>query len=784
MFRKIYSGQFVSQKGVTWKCDILRDQDAAPEEVGDLTFPADEPLVISWEDTDKYEPICSSTATLQIESPGDRTYVDLYSIQPACVRLDVYRDRLLYWSGTLDPEFYEEPYERLDHYDVSLTFSDFGILGRLKFSLSGILTLDKILQYILEQTRIKYLGLDFSTYCSTFLEDGTTAATLDRLSIPSDNFYDEDGDPSQLEDVLKDILQPLALRIIQRSGRIWVYDLNGLYKNAERKEIVWAGDSQTLGTDKVYNNVKITFSPYADSDIISDEIKYKDKATGEQTNVNHDERKVQDASTGHEYYSFYPDYSDSNVKDDPQNISFTLHLSTKGVGVKHLRGLKFYKTVSQLGGSESQGLCVSAVLGHRFSAANKTGAGIRIGLDPTARDVNTALLTTRRAYLPPLSAEDAKRYYIRLCVEALIDPRYNPFSQAGKDNDGDAYDAMEEDFSYVFIPVCVTLYDKDGNAVAYYDNYEAAVNSHNEVHFLPTLGSWKSGGETAGRCWLEYYDKESNRRHKTGILDWQTNRQTIGASREDLKESFQNMEDGQYIPYPAQGGYLEIKICKGLWPYWDLGWTVETYPDEDYILKLLNGKTTTYTPLPLGETYEESMARDKPHIKWLDRIRWYLLKAPTIDIVGAYAGNEEIKSDDIEYSGYVNREAKEELSIDTTVGTAEKVLPTARGILLDAQTGLQIQKMTRNGVTDHPERLLIGTVCSQYADRHVTLTGEAESPEDGLEVYTEQNQGERVFLLTQEEQDVGTDCSDLKITELSPDSYEGIEEVEEDSENG
>jgi hypothetical protein len=226
MFRKIYSGEFVSRRGVAWRCDILRDQDAAPEEVGELTFPADEPLVLSWEDTDKYEPICSSTATLQIESPGDRTYVGLYSIQPGSVRLDVYREGALYWSGTLDPEFYEEPYERLDHYDVSLTFSDFGILDRLKFSLTGTVTLEGIVRYILGETKINYHGIDYNTYSSTYLSDGTTRATLDKLSLPAANFYDEDNEPTKLEDVLKDILQPLALRIIQRAGKIWIYDLN------------------------------------------------------------------------------------------------------------------------------------------------------------------------------------------------------------------------------------------------------------------------------------------------------------------------------------------------------------------------------------------------------------------------------------------------------------------------------------------------------------------------------------------------------------------------------
>lgn len=60
-----------------------------------------------------------------------------------------------------------------------------------------------------------------------------------------------------LEEVLKGILQPLALRIVQRSGKVYVYDLNGLYSKGKQTAIVWDGASQTMGVDVVYNNAKL-----------------------------------------------------------------------------------------------------------------------------------------------------------------------------------------------------------------------------------------------------------------------------------------------------------------------------------------------------------------------------------------------------------------------------------------------------------------------------------------------------------------------------------------------
>lgn len=232
-------GEFLSRAGVTWRVEILQEAAATFDEVGSLTFEANQALTIEWPDTVKEDVICGSTATIRIESPGDRTYEDLYTIEVGRIRMDVYREGALYWSGTLDPEFYEEPYERAANYEVSLTFSDFGILQRKKYAMAGMRTLADILGTCLAESGILFTDVDQSLI-STGLY-GSTPMDLRDVKVRSDNFYDEDGEASPLEDVIIGIFQPLGLRVMQRCGKIYVYDLNGLYTKGKPAEAVWSG---------------------------------------------------------------------------------------------------------------------------------------------------------------------------------------------------------------------------------------------------------------------------------------------------------------------------------------------------------------------------------------------------------------------------------------------------------------------------------------------------------------------------------------------------------------
>ena len=211
-----YRGEFLSRAGVVWRVEILQESDQTFASVGTLEFDANDALVIDWNNADKENVICGSTATLQILSPGDRTYEDLYTIAPGQIRMDVYRNGSLYWSGALDPEFYEEPYERYNNYTVVLTFSDFGILDRLKYDLSGMRTLREIVDNCIRRSTIK-TSLD-ETLISTGLTPDGGKMSLSDLKVRSDNFYDEDGEALTLKEVIEGILQPLALRMVDRKS--------------------------------------------------------------------------------------------------------------------------------------------------------------------------------------------------------------------------------------------------------------------------------------------------------------------------------------------------------------------------------------------------------------------------------------------------------------------------------------------------------------------------------------------------------------------------------------
>lgn len=768
-----YSGEFLSRKGVRWKVEIL--QEGFSGSTGELTFEGEEPLVIDWQRTDKEEVVCGSEATLRIESPGDRTYEDLYSIAVGEIRMDVYREGLLYWSGALDPEFYEEPYERSSMYAVALTFSDFGILDRLKFGYGGMVTIERVVLRALERSTIKYTGLDTSM-CSTYFEDGSKVG-LSGLSVRAGNFYDEDGEACSYKEVLEGVLQPLGMKIVQRCGKIWVFDLNGLSGSTARR-LVWDGDSQTMGVDKVANNVRISFSPYSSAELLSGEVRYSGKYGSEYVNLT---SSSGDCEEGMEYYSYYPNYGDvrqgSNV--DYSLVNFTLFLSSEGFGLDYLSGLARYCHVQPMVSGPSEDTCVAWSFMTGGHGALSTGWPVQ-KLNAVSKGSDTVVMRSSRVFLPRLGASDRSKYYLRLTLDMLLDARYNPFSEA-KDNEEENYNKMKGCTAWAFVPVGVTLYDMDGNAVCHFCNrpktvsgtqgnmYWSMIDSVSVAGQEPAI-SWKSGEAVFGDCWLAYYDP-NDLMESAGILGWHKNRQNIGrpdvAARQGgstdgyvdyskgyfagwdygkfyMYGSFKSQPDGEYIPYPADGGYLEVTVYEGVRCF-DYGESGDFETTAKWDAEGLYGK-----------------------------VRWLLYKSPCVEVVRKNLVFDEAELDDVEYSGYLNKDAREEISIDTICGTADGACPTAKGIYVRSSDGLQIQRLVRNGVTDHPENLLIGTLYSQYAARHTTLEGEAVLDSGGLCVYEEENQAGKVFMVLEEQQDVLGDSAEVVVAEVSGDEYEGV----------
>ena len=750
-----YKGDFVSVDGVIWRAEILQEADSAFTVVGVLDFPADEPLVIEWQGKAKEEVICGSIATLQIISPGDRTYEDLYSIEVGRVRLDVYRNDVLYWSGCLDTEFYEEPYEKASGYEVSLTFSDLGVLDRLKYDLSGYQTLADIVEYCIDKSGINYSGIDDTLISTQMNATDTTPLSLDSLMVRSDNFYDEDGDASTLSEVLDGILAPLALRIVQRLGKIYVYDLNALYTKADVKDIVWDGSSQTLGVDVVYNNAKITWSPYAQSgDLLPQECWGDIEANPNLIALNILAGLTKDGAT---YYSFH--YS-TELEDwiDATDSGFTLWTASEGKNAEIIDDEAcFYKIVPQYDGTESEGIALSwrSYRGYEESLhayCQWQGHGTNV-YTPTVTSVNTledALFRSEQRAIPPVANAGA----LAICVkmELLVDPRFNPFESAANLMDGyfsqaDWYEEFERNGNFVYVPV-VIKFQPEGSSTIYVWTNRSVVKTpvSTPVRTLDgSMGSWVADTGTTDTPsewgYLCYYDAP-DRDATSGALGWKTNRQAINPHKQDLVSVMVNMEGGQIIPYPnfgGKGGKIWIEVRRGWY--------------------LVNDST------------DLESAENKFGV-WSERISWVLAQLPSVEIINNVQFEQSIDTSDVEYNAEINAAAKEGLEKDTICGTSAEGVPTARGAYFNTSTGAQITELTRAGRTTQVEDLLIGTLYSQYATRKVKLSGEAQITSDAVVAYEEANQGDKRFILTEDIQNAIAGTSEVTIIELRPDEYE------------
>lgn len=760
-----YMGEFLSRAGVVWRVEILQESPYSFDEIGVLTFEATEALVIEYPDVAKEDVICGSTATIRIESPGDRTYEDLYTIEVGNIRMDVYRDGKLYWSGMLDPEFYEEPYERAANYEVSLTFSDFGILQRKKYTLAGMLTIQDVLNMCLREAGIIYNGVDQSLI-STGLSNSTTPFKLADIKVRSDNFYDEDGEASTLEDVIIGIFQPLGLRIVQRCGKIYVYDLNGLYTKGKTAEAIWAGDSSTMGVDVVYNNAKITWSTYAQSGNLAPQECWPHKIDPNLVNINTTTTRTYEGS---EYISYH--YStDLNDWLDATDSGFTLWLNKQGNNATLNAELntRFFKIVPQYDGSEAEGIALlyPVVQAYRVGNGSNWHAEARygrVGVNPaymqgTASDIDKAIFSSAHVWIPP--ADNPADLLIRVSLEMLLDPRWNPHEQATNFmkylEQKDWQNQWKARGNFLYVPVTIKFKPDNSDTIYCWDNrYICKQDVRYPVRSLyGTFGRWEIYDNSRDNKpnvwgWLCYYDA-NDRKEGAGVANgWSTNRPAINPHTQQMASVLTNADHGQYIPYPEYGGgelWIEVRLD---------GWMI-----SDGSVNLSDTEIIDSYGLFYGDSWRSP------------KVNWILCKLPNIEIINNVQFEQDISTDDVEYNAQINAAAKDAIEIDTICGTKAGGVPTSRGAYFDANTGRQITELYRAGRKAQAEQLLIGTLYSQYAERRTKLSGEIELHPDAMVTYTEQNQEGKKFLLTGETQDCIADITEATIIELRPDEYD------------
>lgn len=431
------------------------------------------------------------------------------------------------------------------------------------------------------------------------------------------------------------------------------------------------------------------------------------------------------------------------------------------------------KIISIIGGEESEGVVGGFYTGGHGSLT--TGWPERKGISPTVHSQSLAMKSAR-IYLPVMSDSERKSYMLHILQEILFDPRYNPFTDPGEGNEDDNYELVKSYAQFCFVPVDIVIYDETDKALCHYSNKWLTENGQPGSSVRATAEDvyggrwgWQDGEATFGEAWLAYYDHEELV-SGSGVLGWKANRQSVGKPWTDsddkerertysytdltsgadkdfwMYDSFRKIKDGQFIPYPPSGGYLEIRVYNGIWAFDD---------------------TEKFSADASGKFKDNGL---------YEKIRWQLYKLPQVSVVKNTLTLDAVEMDDVEYSGVLNVDAKEDLEISTICGTSNMSCPTARGIYVKKSDGLLLKELVRAGRIDHPEHLLIGTLYSQYADRMTILKGDAFIDSEGLNLYSDSAQDANCrFMIRAESQNIIEDISEVTFVEVRPDEYMGKE---------
>lgn len=693
-----YWGEFAAKGGHVIETRIyVKDHSGSATEV---RFPGESPVVIEWPETDKIEPLQGSSCTLKLISASDRQFLNLHDSADGDVRLDIYRDDDLYWSGTLDPESYEEPYSYASEYEVSLTFYDFGILERLNWDATGISSFGDIVERCLDDLS----GISYSELVKRISTTPSVGAIWNNVYVDNSNFYDEDGQAMTAQDVLRGILQPFALRLIQRSGNIYLYDLNNVYDDSAR-EVYWTSDDAMLSFDVTYNKAVVTFSPYASADILDGSVNVKSRPGSGVT--------------------VYTDYGSNNTQE-----GFVLR-SGNDIEIEDNVDVSYgvpFEMKAALSGSDCCGILDLAKPNKSsLSSLSSNYIGRYMYVDDFIHGSPYLLFSVTAAMQGLSTAAAREKYRMRISLDLLLDVRYNPFEDAGEYNERGNYKTQQK-FSRAFIPVMINLLDDDGDVIYHLENDDVFHGDESEA-------KWVIGAGTVGCFMLTYYEGEDLTKSVLG--GWMSNRRCLSAPYPvSVPEMWSRFPSGEYVPLPPAAGRIQMEVYSGI-----------------HILK------------PTGGVFDQYAVSDEE----LRLIRWMAYKGAEIKIVDYYG--KDIDMEDQVDTASVNERSHEECSVETILGTLDSSINSvmSRGALR-SYSGIH-GSFTRAGVTARLERLLLGTIYSQYAQRCQILSGTVRLLDGAFKPLSDANSSGQ-YVIKSDSQDLLEDESTVSMVEFYSDEYQ------------
>lgn len=644
-----YTTQFHSLKNVLWKIEIyINDYVGRPAEI---KLDGDEPCVIEWPETDKMDVVQSSTCTLRVSNESDRQMVQLMNnIDAGCM---VWRDGKPYWAGHLDDSIYEEPYSFKTGYVTELTFSDFGILNRRPFTLTGKHSVWDILLDVLAPTGFANGSV---AYAHSLLNPSThQPIQLYNLYINADRFKKDResfGEMTTKREVLEDVLRPFGLRIMQKSGLVLIYDIEYLRDNQElQKEIVWKGTDATLKGSETFGWFEEAF-----------------EEDTKETLAELDLKRYTYSGTD----SVWARYYDEDIEEYGEGFYIDLYSITLPDGTR----AKMFKTHSGLSSSDDEGIAWRVKATKRISPAiipsiiyYNDYVRWPVASPSGGEAVASELFKIESGYLPLVPDRD--KYQMRVNLDLLLSLLVNPAEDDKEWNVttfGYSILSMNNYKSHwkkamlrAYVPVKLELVDENGNVLMHYRNTRTVGLNYSHYPVNIGNGDWEEGSAIFSDMLLAYYNDGLE---TTPFEGWATNRQTMIAAEingpKHLPSLYRKRGQGEYIPMPPAAGILRLTVSNCIYstPY------PSCYPSNELL-------------------------------KWLN---WQLYRNPKITIVKANRTDDSIDTDTVYEQDVVNEHA-DCFSETVKVGTWQKgIAPSARGLLFDSE-GNVFEKFEKGGKT-------------------------------------------------------------------------------------
>jgi hypothetical protein len=706
-----YRTVFYSINNVHWRIDFLVE--GATGDPLEVRLSADDGAMMEWVEVDKIEPVQSSRLTVKLISDKDRIFLNA-----GIAAAEVYKDEVLYWRGMLDEEIYEEPYSYSANYECSFIFSDFGPLSRIKYTGSGVQSLSTIITTCMTAAGLGTLQVNQRTA----LADQTSHVVipLSKICINVDRMEE---DERYMRTVLDETLKPFGFRLIQRNGKIWVYDLDTLY-NLKDEALIWHSDDAVISYDKRFGYVKVNFSPSANSTLIDGSIDPEDVLPCNEEMM---------PQVWHEY--------DVSAAVSDLNVGFRIISGFANTAVKLSNGAKVFRIKSEYSGRDEAGFayyispCLPETIAFTFPI--KPSPAVAPGTTPIE------IMRISSGIIPTITPEDRRKYRIRLNLDLMLDVRFNPFEEGKVNNCESAFKTLQASANYALVPCILNLLDAEGTAIYHYRNRPVYGSYGNPSHpGIPDFSTscnhveceWVSGAggfvaETQpgikNDMYLCYYDDD--RKDKSALGGWTTNRNAVGlAFFDDLPSAWTLMDNGEYIPLPPTAGRLQLII----------GHNIAIY----------DGASTGTAP-----------------VNFSSLVRWQMYKSPKIELVkrnGKAVEDKDVTAADW-YNGLID-----DINVDTQFGTGQEgVTPAAAGMVLDTLYE-PIKKFYKNGASLTLEEHMLSMVRNQYKDSNLVLSGTVDIV-TGLNPITESLQSGK-FILLSDRQNLHDDTSFVKIAHLVP----------------